>query len=245
MAELLLPNYATVSSFNLTQAMDRVRGDLGLRNSPFLLDDDITGWLNEGNTELASQTGFFSLITLTDSVSGQQEYALPTSSLRIDNVFFSNLWMEPITIDELNTISWNWQSAMGTPYFWYARGTNALGLYPKPNMTSGGIIRVEYTALPTEVTEPEEHFICVQAEQRLILVYAKMMASEKDINGEGEKRWPIYKRQWDEGVQAVKSIVEGFQMGQIWSAGGYGNYNRISEPLYSFDQGIPVVGAGI
>lgn len=47
MPALLSPETAPRSESTLADMMDRVRGDLGLRDSSFLTDTDLTNWLNE------------------------------------------------------------------------------------------------------------------------------------------------------------------------------------------------------
>jgi hypothetical protein len=241
MSSLLLPNYASLSTFNLTELLDRVRGDQGLRGSSFLDDDDIINWANEGNDEIASRTGFYSPTTTLDIISGQEEYQVPTRCIRIDSVRYNNLLLHKTHIDTLNVASWFWTTATGLPYYWYSRGVGTIGLYPTPVSGGAALVSIEYTGLPPRATEPEDHYACVVGWQEILILYC-MMTAEKDINGEGERRYPIYKRRWEEGVDEIQILVEEFQMGRIWSAGGYGSYDQISDPIFPFDQGIAIPG---
>lgn len=226
---LLDASTAPRSKLTLSQMQDRVRGDLGLRDSSLLTGDDLINWLNEGQDELARETDWYRISETMGTTAGTKEYALPLPTagrcIRIEEVRYGTLQLTAVSLQQLLDLEPFYREAgNGTPYLYYVRGNSGFGLHYTPDTTSTTNLLVVLTGIPPRVTAPNETFYVPHGLERLLIVYAKMMASEKDAFGEGSRRLAQYQQQWAAGLQQAKAQVNSVAERQVTCVGEQGLY---------------------
>lgn len=215
MPALLSSDTAPRSTRNLTEMRDRVRGDLGLRDSSLVTDQDLEDWLNEASDRIARYTRWYRISDIVGTVSGTKEYQLPIPTagrcLSIEEIIHDTLPLTLVTLPQLQALHPNYRNdGNGTPYLYYLRGSSGFGLHYTPNTTSASILTVIFVAKPPRVTAPTDSFYVPHSAEDALIVYAKKLASEKDLYGEGAKRAQLYAAEWERLLVEIKS--------QVWSA---------------------------
>lgn len=201
------------SIVTLAEAIDECRGDLGLRGSSLVTDDDVTRWLNRGQDRLAQLLRWFRTAEVMGTTADQKEYALPAPAtgrcIQIEEIRYDNQQLQAITFNDLIRVDWNYQSAgTGQPDWYYLRGNTGFGLHLTPSVTDADILTVLYVALPPHLSADDELFFCPHGGEEYIITYAKLRASEKDIYGEGARRVDQFRADLNEALIATKRNVD-------------------------------------
>jgi hypothetical protein len=198
-----------LSSYTKATARDIVKGDLGLRSNNLLQDGDIDRWMATAQGDAARVTGWFqkanqSIVTTAD----QALYDLPTDLLSIRAMRYLTLPIRLVTVEELDRMWWNWQQqGSGTPRYWYRRGFTQFGLFPMPSASGTTDLKMDYTAVPTGPAADADHYTIPTVLEEMLTSYAKFMASMKDSSGEGARRIDYYRKEWEEGLNDLRSLV--------------------------------------
>jgi hypothetical protein len=220
------------SALNLEEMRDRVRGDLGLRDSSLLTDDDLMYWFNEGSDRIARFTRWYRIADLMGTEAGIKEYALPLPAMgrciAIEEVWHDDLQLDLITLPQLSRVDRNYlEDATGTPFWYYLRGSNGFGLHYTPSTTDADALTVIYVAKPPRVTDDTDHFYVPHSGEDALIVYAKKLASEKDMYGEGAKRAALYAAEWERLLAEIKRQVDSAGDRGICVVGEEGAYEGI------------------
>ena len=192
--------------------MDRVRGDLGLRDSSLLTDTDLTNWLNEAQDFIATETLWYRTSQALGTTISQKEYALPLPTtgrcIKIEEISYDTFQLVPITLEKLLRYDPYYRTnGNSRPQWYYLRGNSGFGLHPTPNVTDVDILNVVYVGKPPRVTGTQDFFYVPHGMERGLIIYGKMLASEKDAHGEGARRVQKYEGQWVQFLQEVKRQV--------------------------------------
>lgn len=203
------------STFTRDEAVDFVKGELGLRSSNLLLAADLTQWGVEANSIIARETLWAKTSAYVNAVASTKEYDLPTNCIAIEEVLHStsgtagtHLPLQQVTLADLYSRDPYWrQEATGTPLLYYVRGASVYGLHPTPgtNVTNG--IQVIYAYIPTPPASGSATYSVPYGNGQAILCYMKWRASLKDISGEGRLRVELYQREWLQALQELKESV--------------------------------------
>lgn len=225
MPALLTPDTAPRSESTLGDIMDRIRGDLGLRDSSFLTDTDLINWTNEASDLIAMETGWFRTSHVMGTTAGTKEYALPEPAtgrcIRIEEIHYDTDMLIPTTLDQLARWDWNYRTAgNGRPEWWYARGNSGFGLHWTPDVTDVDILAVIYVGKPPRVTGSLDLMYVPHGLQYGLILYGKLLASEKDAHGEGARRLATYQSQWSQFLAAAKKQVGAISERRIVAMGG-------------------------
>lgn len=209
MAALLTADTAPRSVINREDARDRVRGDLGLRDSSLLTDDDLNRWFNEAQDKVARILRWFRTFDVMGTEAGVKEYALPIPvsgrCIQIEEVIYDGRQLCPTTLEELLRYDREYRrTGNGTPTLYYPRGNSGFGLHLTPDTTDSDTLTVIFVGLPPHVAADDEHFYVPHGGEDALLIYAKILASEKDVYGEGQRRLPVYQLQWKEALAELK-----------------------------------------
>lgn len=201
MPALLLPNSYTRSTYTLDDLVDRVLGDLGLRNNNLITSGDIRRWGNEAQTILARDTRSFHLAVVSGVTSGTAEYPIPIDvvgrTIGIEEVLYDGKRLPCFSMNRLLAENPYWRTAPpGTPYGYYSRGFSTIGLYPCPDADDVDILTLIVTAIPPEVTESEDNFYVIHGCEDALITYCKLNASIKDSYGEGKERIAYFRQEW-------------------------------------------------
>ena len=221
---LLSDSTAPRTRLNLTELMDRVRGDLGMRDSSLLTDQDLINWFNEAQDVMAREARWYRISTTIDSVANTKEYSLPIPSagrcISIEEVYWLNRPLGPINPEELLLASPYYLTVgVGTPYVYYPRGSTGFGLHYTPNVSTVGAIRVVFVGRPPRVEAPLEAFYAPHGVEDGFVIYAKKLASEKDAYGEGKLRVDQYRQEWAQYLRELKQQVDSVSEREIMIIG--------------------------
>lgn len=196
------------SRLTVAALRDRVRGDLGLRGSSFLLDEDLDFWAQESLDIIAREAMWNISSNTQNGVANQADYDLPADLLQILEVRYDNDPLWGITLRDLDLGYWDWRDAdAGTPAYWYLRGTTSISLHPKPsaNLTNGLV--VHYVARPAVPTGHTDTYQIPASHETAILAYVKLQASLKDMSGEGAKRVGYYQALWEQERAKISDVA--------------------------------------
>jgi hypothetical protein len=212
MPALLLASNYTRSTTTLEDLSDRVLGDLGLRNNNLVTSGDIMRWANEAQMKLARDTRAFHVMMVSGTTSGTAEYPLPDEStgraLTIEEVIYDGRPLTCVSQNWLFANNFYWETeGAGTPMYYYQRGFSTIGLYPCPDTTDTDILQVRFTALPPEVTAPEDQYYVPHGCEDGLVSYCCLKASIKDAFGEGNHRIPIFREEWQECCKRAMEVT--------------------------------------
>ena len=216
------------STYTVKQLRDQVRGDLGLRSSNLILDEDIDRWAYDAQTSIATLTHWYRKTTTANTVaytvSGTELYDLPTDCIALEEVWHDDLPLCQIRLVDFYRDHPNWRlDGAGTPTHWYLRGTTAYGLHVPPDSAVSNAIRLFYTAIPPALTLNTDTYYIPTAIQDAIVCYCKFMASDKDSSGEGGRRVERWERKWEEWKAKAMAYVGNLAEGEHTVVGGYGS----------------------
>ena len=208
MPAFLSPELAPRSRGTLSELIDRVRGDLGLRDNAYVTDTDITFWLNEGQSEIAREAQWFRTATTAGTTSGTKEYELPGPSsgrcIAIEEIWLDGVQLYPIALDTLALGQPDYlDQGNGTPYFYYLRGSTGFDLHPTPGSTALANLTLVYVGEPPHISAPGDTFYVPATGQAALIDYACLRASLKDAHGEGGKRVAHYERAWERRLKQI------------------------------------------
>lgn len=213
MAALIDHTNAPRSLIGLAAARTRVKGDLGLTDSSLLTDANLLAWLNEGQDRLARILRWYRTFDVMGTTANVKEYALPTDSsgrcIQIEEVRYDDEQLECVTQHQLRIWDWNYVDAgTGRPEWFYPRGAGGFGLHVTPDTTNATILTVLFVALPPHVAADGDKFYCPLGGEDYILAHAKLLASQKDIYGEGARRTAEFRQDREDVLRELKRQVD-------------------------------------
>lgn len=213
MPALLLSSNYSRSTYTLSGLVDRVKGDLAYSSNNFITSGNIKDWANEAQMVLARDTRAFHITVTSGVTSGTMEYPIPSEAvgkaLTIEEVTFSGTPVPNVSINWLysNNAYWKTAPAASKPYCYYQRGFSVIGIYPAPNADSADALSITVTALPPDVTEPEDQYYVPHGVEDAIIIYCKLQASLKDAFGEGKARIDYYRNEWQLAQRRAQEVA--------------------------------------
>lgn len=233
MPDILNPAFSPRSIWTLLELRDRVRGKLALRSTSFIGDDEATDWLNEAQVEIARIWKWFRQTILASTVAAQAEYNLPQPAaarcLSIEEMFYDDLEIQFLRPEQLSRYQGNWRTETGRPWGWMVRGDHAYRLYPIPDASTANILSIIYSALPPEVTAPEDKFYIPHGWDTALMHYACWQGSIKDAHGEGSRRVDLFERLWLRDLTMIGEDVHDAAEPHVASFGAE-NLRRVTGP---------------
>jgi hypothetical protein len=219
MPDLLFPSDYTRSSYTLEDLSDRVLGDLGLRNNNLITSGDIRRWGVEAQTILARDTRSFHLVVVSGVTSGTAEYPIPADvvgrTIGIEQVLHDGIPLPCFAMNRLTAENYYWRTAPpGTPRCYYHRGFSTVGLYPAPDTTDTDALTLVVTAIPPDVTEPEDQFYVLHGLEDALVTYCKLQASLKDSYGEGKERIGYFQKEWQVCQRRAQEVAASMNEGE-------------------------------
>jgi hypothetical protein len=212
------------STYSVKQLRDRVRGDLGLRSSNLILDEDVDAWAYDAQTAIANLTHWYRTTVAVATVANQALYDLPADCIALEEVWHNDIPLCQIRLVDFYREHPLWrQDGSGVPTHWYLRGTTAYGLHVPPSGSVAAAIDLFYTAIPPALTLNTDFYYIPTALQDAIVAYCKFMASDKDANGEGNRRVERWERIWEQWKQKAMAYVGNVAEGEHCVVGGFGS----------------------
>lgn len=140
---------------------------------------------------MVSEAGAYQTVKSYDSTSGTAAYTLDRDVLDIKTVRWNNTRIEFVEggerqLEEDHPDYGTSSETAGTPTLWTTRGTTTIILYPKPNVTTVGIIKVLCaTAMPDLVatTDSPVALTWTQLEDLPVLAAYRIAVSNPDQEG--------------------------------------------------------------
>lgn len=208
MPAFLSPELAPRSRDTLTTLIDRVRGDLGLRDNAYVTDADITRWLNEAQSKIAREGRWFRVAAVVGVTAGTKEYEIPDPTsgrlLAVEQVWLSGVQLYPVALETLALSEPDYlDQSNGSPYWYYLRGATAIGLHPTPSTTALTGLTVMGPAEPPHISAGDDTFYVPQTGQDALVNYACFRASIKDAHGEGGKRLSLFQGLWEQNLRQI------------------------------------------
>lgn len=137
---------------NLLQLKRRVRNIVGDEAGVFIEDEELLDYLNDGYYDMARRTKLLRDVSAINTVAGTAEYPLPAGFILEKRVTFNSTRIKKTTVEMIDQIDRekDLASNTGTPFNYYIWGLK-LGLYPTPDQTEVGKLKLYYTRLPLVV----------------------------------------------------------------------------------------------
>ncbi len=102
-----------------------------------LTDSQFIDYLEEAILEFAQQVGLIKKIYTQQTRSAQPQYIIPDDILQVQCGFINAMWIEHVSLDELQNGEFDWAKQYGTPTAYFEDGmpTSRAQLFPIPDYT--------------------------------------------------------------------------------------------------------------
>lgn len=148
--------------FTVTDIFTRVQRTFGDESAIQVTEADVIRWINDAQREAAMQhEGLLLKRDTIDSVTGTQEYALPEDLFTLQSVYYSDggnyyalRYLEPAKLNDYAS-GWNntSQDNRGYPIVYSYHRQGFISLFPVPDESVTGGIRVEYARYPVDLVD--------------------------------------------------------------------------------------------
>jgi hypothetical protein len=167
---------------------NQVKRVFGDESGVQLTNDDVARWINEAQTDIATQNQVLQATATMNTVANQATYSLAAVSPKIDSIASillngRRIGNIPISqAEESISLADPEGLEIGAPQFWY-EWAGEITFWPKPGQVYSMLIR--YTAEPTAVTTTTTDLLSVPDECFSdVCNYVLMRAYEMDENAE-------------------------------------------------------------
>lgn len=237
MPAILNPFSATRTRFTQAEYRDRVRRDVQLAgNTRVLTNQDLDDWGLEAQDECAREWKWFRGAVNVDTVADQAEYVLPATAtgraLMIEEVWFDDLPLAPITPARLGPWEGNWRGQTGRPSHYMVRGTTAIRLWPAPTDSESQALEIVYAALPPPPSGDDDYYYAPHGHDSALIAYGRFRASFKDAHGEGARRLDEARREWALALSMGKESVSEAYHQEVCQMGGDALRRAFPHPHY-------------
>jgi hypothetical protein len=169
-------------------------------NDSFFSDAELYGHIFQAQMEFAKEAKAIEETYQTTTVSGTQEYAMPTNSLAVKRITYNGIKLTLITQREddavtgLNAAT----TATGTPaYYWVFDRT----IYLRPIPDAAYTLKIFSYDMPGDVSSTSTLDVPVELHRDMVFYLLWLMAA-KDQNFQSAD---YYQRKWNEAVMKAKS----------------------------------------
>jgi hypothetical protein len=179
----------------------------------FWSQSEMLALMYAASQELATETKCIEQIYTTTTVSGTKEYAYPTSAIGIKYVTYNGIPIDPIDLDEGNSITLNTvtSNTTGSP-LGYSTWNYTISLWPTPNDAQALKLWTYNEAQIITVTSTLE--VPSVFHTRLInYMLSEMYAKDKDFNSAA-----YYKKIWEADKTYVKQWIAKRKRGHRFAA---------------------------
>jgi len=177
-------------------------------NSHFT-DSEITDYVNQGVTFLATQMEWPEQVDQASAVTDQTLYQLPSDFVALVDVYFDNQKIIVLDRADLGQISPSWQDDPSSiPKIAYQFNRDTIGLYPTPDSTQDGkLIQIQYIHLPATLVDGADVPDIHSAFQMCLPFYAAFLCDYKLGN---DKKADMHIAKYDQHRKALMSKVQKF-----------------------------------
>lgn len=196
----------------LSELRTMVRDRVDEPSAAFWTDPQLNRFINEGAREVARRGEVLQTRDEITTVSGVQEYTLPTDVVRVYRVEYQDssnqIW--PLEFRDFNNMDSVWWTRQATtessrPYWftmWGYPPTLSIVVYPTPN-TSDEVLRTFYYSVPDTITDNNATVPCPMGWEDLIVLYAEYVALRKD----GDQRWQEAKSLFEQRINEMIGLT--------------------------------------
>lgn len=210
----------------LSDLIDQVRDHLDEPDEEQWTNVQIRKWINEGVRDVARRGEVVQARATIATVSGTQEYSLPTDIVRIHRVEYQDASNQTTALEyrAFNNMDEVWGTqqrivSSSRPYWftlWGTPPTLKIVVYPIPSTTSD-TIRVFYYSTPadlaTDGSDDADTVTVPQGWEDMVVLYAEYVALRKDRDPRWQEAKQIYEekisqmieltRQWSDQAGAI------------------------------------------
>lgn len=184
----------------------RCRQRLDETTARFWADADLNVWINEGARDIARRAEVLMATSTINTVANTQQYALPSTTLRVYRVEWSRdgatgTSVVPLEYRDFNSMDGVWWSAQKTSKgdpscytMWGFPPSLNLVLYPTPDVSVTAGINIYYYRLPTAAAADGDTVEVPEGWSDLILDYAEYSAWRKDGNPAWQESKGLYEQ---------------------------------------------------
>lgn len=163
----------------LSEMIEKVQSIFGDTSEAQITSAEITDWLNEGQRNLARETGYIAQHSETSVIEGQRAYDLPGDTVIVERVELDRKRMPQTTLQELDKDDDYSSDRLGDPDRFFTWG-NLIYLYPTPSSAGTGNLDIWYKKMPDKLTSPEQVSELPEQMHDTLVRYALARAKEKD-----------------------------------------------------------------
>lgn len=146
---------------NLADVKKRVRATFGDESSVQVTDENIVTWVNDGQREVVSMNPeLLEAIVAANTVAGQQDYVIPADVRKIRSISYKSdisvafIDLTALSLQEFdkNMGAWDGSAYGQRDPLYYCTFANRIKLFPIPNTSIVGGLKLYYYRMPTDVT---------------------------------------------------------------------------------------------
>ncbi|QSJ04768.1 hypothetical protein [Cellulosimicrobium phage DS1] len=182
------------SSYTAGDVASYVKRQFGDESGTQITDQDIFRWIDSAQLEIVAQIQPLKAESTTDVLVGQSEYDLTALSIhQIESIWCNGQKLPDKNFSEAENYiveSPNSYANSGNPAFWYMYA-NVIRLWPVPEQTILGGLKVFYTKLPARIVDgstalslPDKHFesICLWVMHKAYELDEEFGQSQESLN---------------------------------------------------------------
>jgi len=145
----------------LSTVTSRIRTRFEAESAIRWSDAAIREAINEALDELSEATHFYERVVSIPLVADRIFYDLrayaPDDFISVRAVWSTvrEDWLTPNSEGKLDASYRRWQEAVGDPHTYFTRGWGWLGVYPHPENSASGYLRVYFATLAPQLTHPQ------------------------------------------------------------------------------------------
>lgn len=180
----------------------RVKRQFGDEQGAQITDADILRWVNDAQTEIATQNKLLQTVSTSSSVVGTQSYTTPTDMLALRGVRYDKLRLSVVSMDDIDAIVEDSTYDSGTPEYYWMIG-ESIYLWPKPDAVK--TITIYYTQKPATLVNQSDPISLPPQFDNRIIEYCIAQAAELDDDLE---HYQLKMAQFQQGIDASKGNIE-------------------------------------
>lgn len=165
-----------------------------------ITDADILRWINSAQRSIVATNPILQMTANHDIIAGQDAYTFPSDRVQyVQALYYDGMPLEAYSYPEAQEYVITYDPdkvATSDPQIWYQWG-QTITLYPKPRTTITDGLRVDFVAIPAELTNLNQTLSLPDRYFETIVNYVLQKAHQTDENFDGAN---YVRSQYSEGL---------------------------------------------